>query len=85
MTAASLRHLDRKQEEHGDRGTDDERVDDEFQQVSHDGPPEHRQAYSGRNVWSWRVAFFPSSETAHAHEMDDWESGSQIDCLPPHQ
>lgn len=39
MTVASLRYLDRKQNEHRKRGKDDERIDDGFQPVWHDVPP----------------------------------------------
>jgi hypothetical protein len=46
MTVASLRCLDRKQNENGERGKDDERVDYEFQPVSHDGPPEIRRPWA---------------------------------------
>ena len=42
MTLASLRYLDRKQKQHGERGKDDERVDDVFHPVWHDGSPEHQ-------------------------------------------
>ena len=40
MTVTSLRYLDRKQDERSERGKDDQRIDYEFQPVSHDVPPE---------------------------------------------
>lgn len=42
-----------------------------------------RATTSGGSGRSRRVTFFPSPETAHAHEMDDRQPISQIDTLPP--
>ena len=53
MTVASLRCLDRKQDEHGERGKDDERIHYEFQPVWHDVP----FRTLGRNVLSWLVKY----------------------------